>query len=129
LLHGYGGSSVVVRGDSQLVIRQLAGTYGVHTERLKPLFRRAQELLSSFRATLEWVPRELNVRADELSKRAYVEYLDKHPELVEQFKPFLATEKQLMFLRKLGAEPHKYMSKAEASRLIRNLLRKRGFKR
>jgi len=125
LLHDYGESSIVVRGDSQLVIKQLTGIYNVRTEHLKPLFEKAHELLSHFRVRLEWIPRELNSKADELSKRAYIEYLDEHPELINKFKPYLATEKQLKLLKELGIEPYKYMSKMEASRLIRKLLNKR----
>ncbi|WP_243665645.1 hypothetical protein [Vulcanisaeta sp. JCM 16159] len=58
-----------------------------------------------------------------MSKRAYIEYLDKHPELVEAFSRYFATEKQLALLRGLGIEPYKYISKMEANRLIRKLLK------
>ncbi|WP_243675003.1 hypothetical protein [Vulcanisaeta distributa] len=64
------------------------------------------------------------MQADELSKRAYIEYLDKHPpELVDAFSRYFATEKQLALLRELGIEPYKYMSRMEANRLIRKLLK------
>lgn len=62
---------VVLRGDSQLVIRQMRGEYAVRAERLHPYHLRLQELCRGFRSVrFEWVPREENLRADELSKQA-----------------------------------------------------------
>ncbi|WP_243675002.1 ribonuclease HI [Vulcanisaeta distributa] len=58
--NGYSGSRVIIRGDSQLVIRQLMGVYSVRAEHLRPLYDRALELLKNFSAKLEWVPRERN---------------------------------------------------------------------
>ncbi|BDR91035.1 ribonuclease HI [Vulcanisaeta souniana] len=121
--HGFSNSRLIVHGDSQLVIRQLMGVYSVRAEHLKPLHNKALELLRNFDAKLEWVPREENARADELSKKAYIEYLDNHPELVEALSQYFATEKQLASLKELGIEPYKYMSKMEANRLIRKLLK------
>ncbi|WP_243665646.1 ribonuclease HI [Vulcanisaeta sp. JCM 16159] len=43
--NGFGGSRITVRGDSQLVIRQLMGVYSVRAEHLRPLHDRALELL------------------------------------------------------------------------------------
>lgn len=38
-----------------------------------------------------------------MSKRAYIEYLDRHPpELVNALKPYLATERQVRLLKRLG---------------------------
>ena len=67
--HGYGGA-VRVAGDSQLVVRQMRGEYRVRTEHLQPYHERLTQLSARFRAVeFVWVPREENVRADELSKR------------------------------------------------------------
>jgi ribonuclease HI len=64
-------TTVEVRGDSQLVIRQLEGIYQVRAPNLKPLHREARSLLSRFRARrLVWVPREQNHDADEAANRA-----------------------------------------------------------
>lgn len=123
MVHGFSGSRLIVYSDSQLVVRQLMGVYSVRAEHLKPLHDRALELLSNFNAELRWVPREGNTRADELSKRAYIEYLDRHPEWVETFNRYFATEKQLALLRRLGVKPYKYMSRMETNRLIRKLLK------
>ena len=65
---GYGGE-VRLEGDSQLVVRQMTGEYQVRAEHLVPYHERLVQLARSFRAVrFDWVPREQNRRADELSK-------------------------------------------------------------
>lgn len=72
----HGARTVEVCGDSQLVIRQLEGTYGVNAENLRPLHREAKRLLRAFRdVRLRWVRREENRDAD----RAANEALDHGP--------------------------------------------------
>lgn len=61
----------VVRGDSQLVIRQLRGEYKVKAPRIRPLYERASELARRLEVTFQWVPREENEEADKLSRVAY----------------------------------------------------------
>lgn len=69
---------VAVRGDSQLVIRQLRGEYRVKSPNIKELYEKAKSLLKSFeKAEPEWVRREENILADRLSKKAYAEYCQK----------------------------------------------------
>ena len=66
-----GVDRVTVHGDSQLVLRQLGGTYSVKAEGLKALHDEAKQLLGRFRAVrLEWIPREQNTEADAASLRA-----------------------------------------------------------
>jgi ribonuclease HI len=78
---GFSKEELLVRGDSQLVIRQLKGEYAVRSPRITPLYARVRGLLQSFRSVkLEWVPRELNAEADTLSRVAYKEFLLEHPE-------------------------------------------------
>ena len=56
--------------DSQLIVRQVDGTYRVKNVHLKPLFARVQELLSGFDSwRIRHVPRAENARADELANR------------------------------------------------------------
>jgi ribonuclease HI len=63
-----GVSELMVRGDSQLIIRQLKGEYKVKSVSLKPLYLEAVELISRIRVVqFEHVYREFNKRADELS--------------------------------------------------------------
>ncbi len=67
--------AVVARGDSQLVIRQMRGEYRVLTEHLKAYHDWLGRLAKEFSSVeWEWVPREQNVRADELSKLALEEH-------------------------------------------------------
>lgn len=62
--------AVVVRADSELMIKQLKGEYKVKNEGLKPLYQEAMALLSGFgRVTLEHVYRASNKRADELANQ------------------------------------------------------------
>jgi ribonuclease HI len=66
---------VVVRGDSDLVIKQLNGEYKVKSANLASLHVRAKELLARLpSATVEWVRRDENAEADRLTNLAYAEY-------------------------------------------------------
>lgn len=66
-----GATSLLVRADSELVVKQMLGQYRVKNEGLKPLFLRAQELRRAFeRVEFEHVPREANVEADALANEA-----------------------------------------------------------
>ena len=70
-LEALGAKEVIIRADSQLMIRQLTGEYRVKNEGLKPLYTEARARLRSFvSVTLEHVPRELNKDADRLANRA-----------------------------------------------------------
>ena len=72
-----GIKEITIKGDSQLVINQMKGIYAVKSPRIYPLWKRAQELASKFRKIkFEWVSREDNKIADELSARAYIEYAE-----------------------------------------------------
>lgn len=66
-----GASTVAVRGDSQLVIRQLKGRYKVRAENLQPLYEQARELLDGFdEVDLAWLAREGNEAADDAARTA-----------------------------------------------------------
>jgi len=70
--------SVLVRGDSDLIIKQVKGEYKVKSPLLAPLHRQAVDLLDQLpEATLEWIPRERNADADRLTNLAYAEYQGK----------------------------------------------------
>ncbi len=76
-LHGQGlvKEKIVVRGDSELVIKQLKGEYKVKSPLLAPLYRKAREIALQFPALrFEHVPREENREADKLTHLAYAEY-------------------------------------------------------
>jgi ribonuclease HI len=73
--HGYAKADVLVKGDSQLSIRQMQGSYGVWAPRIIPLHMEAKKLASTFRRVRYlWVPRENNMEADLLSELALRDY-------------------------------------------------------
>jgi ribonuclease HI len=73
-LHGVEELSLF--GDSELVVRQLQGTYKVKAPHLQPLFRLALALRREIpRLRIQHVPRAENRRADQLSNRAIDERL------------------------------------------------------
>jgi ribonuclease HI len=66
-----GAKKIKIRGDSELVVRQMNGVYRVKHPDLIPLHREAKELLQSFdAATIEHNYREKNVLADTLGNLA-----------------------------------------------------------
>jgi ribonuclease HI len=63
--------TVVVFGDSQLVVRQMSGEYDVRAEHLRPYHEHLEALAARLgEVRFTWVPREENTRADALSQRA-----------------------------------------------------------
>ncbi len=69
---------VVVRGDSELIIKQLRGEYKVKSPLLAPLYRRVGELAARLPSVrFEEVPREENREADALTNLAHAEYAGK----------------------------------------------------
>jgi ribonuclease HI len=66
-----GATEVELIGDSELVARQIGGTYKVKHEAMKPLYERAMSALREFDAwSFRTVPRAENARADELVNAA-----------------------------------------------------------
>lgn len=60
---------LIVRSDSQLLVRQMIGEYKMKSKGLLGLFREAQALKGRFEDIgFEYVPREENATADELAK-------------------------------------------------------------
>ncbi len=66
-----GADAVEVRGDSELVVRQVAGDYRVRSAELKPLHAAALEAFGGFEQwSLRHVPRAENASADALVNAA-----------------------------------------------------------
>ena len=62
---------VRIRADSQLIVRQLEGSYRVKQPHLRPYFERARELLAAYEdVDLAHVRREENIEADALVNAA-----------------------------------------------------------
>jgi ribonuclease HI len=67
----FGFDEVHVRGDSELIVKQVKGAWNTNDPELRELRVRARELLDRFDEwTLEHVPREINERADKLANEA-----------------------------------------------------------
>jgi ribonuclease HI len=77
---------VEVKGDSQLVVKQLRGEYKIKSQRIIPLYRHVLLLQSRFPDGVEirWVPREENKEADSLTNRAYNKALQDNPEYLDR---------------------------------------------
>lgn len=64
---------IIIRGDSNLVIQQMFGYWRIKKGFYVPFAQKAKRLLKEFpNAIGEWIPREKNGLADELSKRELV---------------------------------------------------------
>ena len=67
----YGYDEVHVRGDSELIVKQVRGEYDTNNPELREKRITVHELLTSFEHwTLEHVPRSVNERADDLANEA-----------------------------------------------------------
>ncbi|TYT62242.1 ribonuclease HI [Natrialba swarupiae] len=67
----YGYDEIHVRGDSELIVKQVRGEYDTNNPELRERRVTVHELLRSFDEwTLEHVPREVNDRADALANEA-----------------------------------------------------------
>jgi len=65
-------SMVIIRGDSQLVIKQLKGEWKLKSNNLKPYFAKIKTILHSLQDDginfrFEHIPRDKNSRADQLA--------------------------------------------------------------
>ena len=63
-----GATCVRAYGDSQLVVNQFTGKFGVHAEELRTLALEASRVAQSFAegVTATWIPRERNAAADNI---------------------------------------------------------------
>jgi ribonuclease HI len=67
----FGFDEVVVRGDSQLIVKQVRGEWDTNDPTLREKRVRVRELLERFEEwSIDHVPREINSRADELANEA-----------------------------------------------------------
>jgi probable phosphoglycerate mutase len=68
---GHGVSPLLVRSDSELLVRQMRGEYRVKNAGLQPLYEEAQSLMRRIGGvTFEHVGREFNKDADRLANEA-----------------------------------------------------------
>ncbi len=65
-----GINKLKVKGDSELIIKQVKGEYKVSDKKLKKLYEKVKEIEKDFeKIVYEWIPREKNL-ADKLAKNA-----------------------------------------------------------
>jgi len=66
-----GARRIKVFSDSELMVRQMNGSYRVNNQGLLPLFEEARDLIRGFESfSIHYVPREKNARADQLANQA-----------------------------------------------------------
>jgi len=63
-------ASIRVRMDSKLVVEQLSGNWKIKHPDMRALAIEVQSLIHGRDVSFEWIPRELNVRADALANKA-----------------------------------------------------------
>lgn len=132
LKNGFNNGKVRVKGDSQLVIRQLNGYYSVRSPRILPLYGEAVKLAEKFRhIEFRWIPRRLNEEADSLSRKAYRKYCRENKEkFLKHYSKYLISDRQRRYIYYLAKKTginvgiDEFTSKREASKIISNLLRK-----
>jgi ribonuclease HI len=74
-----GAKRIIIRGDSELVIKQMKGEYKVRHPDMKPLYAEAQDLLAQFdEAKIEHNLRGKNALADKLANVAMDRKADVH---------------------------------------------------
>jgi ribonuclease HI len=79
-----GARRVIIRGDSELIVRQMNGEYRVKNADLKPLWRQAQDLQAEFEeARIEHNLRHHNELADRLANLA----IDRRAEVTDADLP------------------------------------------
>jgi ribonuclease HI len=75
LVDGNLAEPAVIRGDSDLVIRQVKGEYKVKSALLAPLYAKVRDLVARLPSVkFQHIPREENRDADALTNLAYAEY-------------------------------------------------------
>jgi ribonuclease HI len=71
---------VVIKGDSELVIKQMKGQYRVSSATSKKYVPEIRKMLEGRDISFLWVPREENEEADGLSRMGYESYLKRRGE-------------------------------------------------
>lgn len=63
--------SLLIKGDSNLVIKQLSGKWKIKSDTAKKYVPLIKEALQGFEYQFEWIEREQNTLADRLTRQAY----------------------------------------------------------
>ena len=62
---------IVIRSDSELLVKQMNRRWDVKAPLLLPLYALAKDLANGLHYRIEWIPREENEEADKLTRLAY----------------------------------------------------------
>jgi len=65
---------ILIKGDSQLVINQMQGSWQIKSETSQRFVPQIRKLLKGKKVRFMWIPREQNAEADMLSNVAYKRY-------------------------------------------------------
>jgi len=65
---------IIIKGDSQLVIKQMKGEWQVNSATSRKYVPEIKRLLEGMDVSFVWTPREENEEADKLSRVAYERY-------------------------------------------------------
>ena len=71
---------IVIKGDSQLVIHQMNGTWQIKSATSKKFVPEIRRLMEGRKPRFVWIPREQNAEADQLSNVAYSQSGGKSPD-------------------------------------------------
>jgi ribonuclease HI len=66
---------ILVRSDSELLVKQMNGEYKVRALHLEPLKDEARSLIQTSRFKIVWINKEQNEEAHELAQSAYEQWL------------------------------------------------------
>lgn len=84
-------------GDSKLIINQINGVWACNANDLKPLLKRIKTLAAEFNQLgFEWVGREGNARADELSKLGVINKAFSCKESATDDKPVVTSSQSML---------------------------------
>jgi ribonuclease HI len=72
---------ILIKGDSQLVMKQMKEEWQVTSATSKKYVPEIKQLLKGKDVTFQWVPRQENEKADKLSRVAYERFREKQKEL------------------------------------------------
>ncbi len=76
--HAITNARLIIKGDSELIIRQLEGRYRVKNPQLRPLYQKIMELLAKQDDwKCQWIPRHENDLADSLANQAISDAISK----------------------------------------------------
>ena len=89
-----GITHLTLKGDSQLVVKQINNIWGVRDANLRKLYRQAKELMKQFKQVkVLWIGRKKNL-ADSVAHEAYIKHIEE--------KPRQRAEKEKYQVREIG---------------------------